>query len=361
MLLMLLVGFLTYKVTLLIHGLTHKDTSSINKEGTVVPQDGTADNVCKNLIYITDDEDNIVGVVLEILNTYTNNLDYITIPRNTQFALSTDLYQKLYAKNNQIPQIISLDKIGTYFDKLDQYAYGKFIVNELIGTELSCYTIIDKETADSVFKKEQRTTRLQTGETYESSVYTIKDSIINSIASEESYSMKEYLAHFYEVANSNLSLQDKQSYAGTYRNVNAEYIYYYTLPGEDHEDCYQADVSLTKSLIEQIINNEAYTKNQEEAQQVEAISSVGKTISLLNGSKITGLAAEYSNKLRNEGYPVSEVGNYTGEVLQNTKIVVSEQGMGQDLLPLFKDAQIEVGTLPLGYDIQIILGVSEKY
>ena len=34
--------------------------------------------------------------------------------------------------------------------------------------------------------------------------------------------------------------------------------------------------------------------------------------------------------------------------------------MGRDLLPLFQNAIIEVGSVPIGFDIQIILGVSEN-
>lgn len=360
MLLMFIVGFATYKLTIGIYKLTHKDGVQTSNQSSVIANDGTADNICKNLIYITDDEENIQGFVLEILNSYTNNLDYVTIPNTTKFALSTELYQKLYAKNDQIPQIISLNNLNTYFDKSTRFAYGKLIVNELLGTELSCYTIINSETADSIFNEETRTILLQTNELVEGSVYVLKDSLIESIEEDESYSMKEYLARFYEVAKSNLSLESKQRYASTYRNVNRDYVYYHIIPGVQQTDYYDADLELTKNLITQLVNNEAYTITQDATQEVDAISSVGLRISLLNGSKITGLASKYSNIIQNAGFSVGEIGNYSGEILQSTKIIVSKEGMGRDLLPLFQDAVIEVGTVPVGYDIQIILGVSEN-
>lgn len=360
MLLMFIVGFATYKLTIGIYKLTHKDGVQTNNQSGQIANDGTADNICKNLIYITDDEENIQGFVLEILNSYTNNLDYITIPNNTKFSLSTELYQKLYAKNDQIPQIISLNNLNTYFDKSTRFAYGKLIVNELLGTELSCYTIINSETADTIFNEETREILLQTDELVEGMVFVLKDSLIESISEDESYSMKEYLARFYEVAKSNLSLGSKQKYASTYRNVNRDYIYYHIIPGIQETDYYDADLVETNNLITKLVNNEAYTITQDATQEVQAISSVGLRISLLNGSKITGLASKYSNIIQNAGYSVSEIGNYSDEILQSTKIIVSKEGMGRDLLPLFNDAVIEVGTLPVGYDIQIILGVSEN-
>lgn len=360
MLLMFIVGFTTYKLTICVYKLTHKDGKQTNSEGYLIANDGTADNICKNLIYITDEEENIQGIVLEILNTYTNNLDYVTIPEDTQFSLSTDLYQRLYAKNEQIPQIISLEKLNSYFDQSTRFVYGEIIINELLGTELSCYTIINSEIADSIFNKETRTIALPTGELVEGSVYVLKDSIIESVAKEESHSMKEYLAKFYEVAKSNLPLQSKQKYASTYRNVNKDYIYYHIIPGVNQMDNYEVDTELTKEYIMQLVNNEAYTITQDAKQNVEPISSVGLRISLLNGSQITGLASQYSSIIQDAGYEIAEIGNYTEDVLQDTKIIVAREGMGSDLLPLFKNAIIEVGTVPIGYDIQIILGVSEN-
>lgn len=360
MLLMFIVGFATYKLTIGVYKITHKDGKQTSNEGNLIANDGTADNICKNLIYITDEEENIQGVILEILNTYTNNLDYVTIPTDTQFSLTTDLYQRLYAKNQQIPQIISLKNLNSYFDNSTRFAYGKLIMNELLGTELSCYTIIDSETAASIFEEETRTIILQTGEQVEGSVYVVKDSIIDSVATEESYSMKEYLARFYEVAKSNLPLDLKQKYASTYRNVNRDYIYYHMIPGVQEIDHYDADMELTKELIAQLVNNEAYTTIQDTNQNVDPISSVGLRISLLNGSQITGLASEYSNIIQNAGFEVTEVGNYTIEIVQDTKIIVTKEGMGRDLLPLFQNAVVEVGSVPIGFDIQIILGVSEN-
>lgn len=360
MLLMFIVGFTTYKLTIGIYKLTHKDGKQTSNGSNTIANDGTADNICKNLIYITDEEENIQGFVLEILNTYTNNLDYVTIPTDTQFPLSTDLYQRLYAKNKQIPQIISLKDLNTYFDKSIRFVYGKLIVNELLGTELSCYTIINSETADSIFSEETRTILLETGELVEGSVYVLKDSIFESIAGAEDYSMKEYLARFYEVAKSNLPLESKQKYASTYRNVNRDYIYYHIIPGVQEIDYYDVDTELTKEFITQLANNDAYTITQDAEQNAEPISSVGLRISLLNGSQITGLASKYSNIIQNAGFGVAEIGNYTDEILQETKIIVAEEGMGRDLLPLFQNAIVEVGSVPIGFDIQIILGVSEN-
>ena len=157
-----------------------------------------------------------------------------------------------------------------------------------------------------------------------------------------------------------MTLANKQKYAQTYRSITSEYIHYYRIPGVEQDDCYGADKELTVSLIQSLLNNEAYTQSQDTDAEASGISSVGLKISLLNGSKITGLATKYSSIVKQAGFEVTEVGNYTQEVLQTTKIIVREEGMGRDLMPLFNEASIEVGTLPVGIDIQVILGVSEN-
>ena len=40
-----------------------------------------------------------------------------------------------------------------------------------------------------------------------------------------------------------------------------------------------------------------------------------------------------------------------------TKIIVKEEGLGKDLLEFVGTANIEVGNLPEGVDIQVLLGI----
>lgn len=93
--------------------------------------------------------------------------------------------------------------------------------------------------------------------------------------------------------------------------------------------------------------------------QPEEISSVGKSISIYNGSRINGLAGRWKEKLTEDGYYIERVDNYS-ETLDNGIILVKEEGMGLDLQrEYFPDAEIQVGTPEDDVDIQIILGKSE--
>ena len=74
-----------------------------------------------------------------------------------------------------------------------------------------------------------------------------------------------------------------------------------------------------------------------------------------------GLAGRARDTLENEGFTISKVSTYKGEQTDYTRIVVKEEGQGQDLLPYFENAVIVVDDLLLGGedDILIILGLGQ--
>lgn len=97
----------------------------------------------------------------------------------------------------------------------------------------------------------------------------------------------------------------------------------------------------------------------EEPTTVEPISSVGHSIEVLNSTDTAGVAAGWQEKLNGEGFTVSQIGNYETEILTSTKIIVSQDGMGQDLVGYFQNATVEVGTISSGVEIQIIIGTED--
>lgn len=97
----------------------------------------------------------------------------------------------------------------------------------------------------------------------------------------------------------------------------------------------------------------------EEPTTAESISSVGLSIEVLNSTDTAGVAAGWQERLNGEGFTVSQIGNYETETLTGTRIIVSQDGMGQDLVGYFQNATVEVGTISSGVDIQIIIGTED--
>lgn len=117
----------------------------------------------------------------------------------------------------------------------------------------------------------------------------------------------------------------------------------------------------TETLPTDATSEEPVTEEptSEEPATVEQISSVGHPIEVLNSTEVAGVAAGWQEKLNNAGFTVSQIGNYEVETLTNSKIIVTQDGMGMDLLEYFPNASIEVGTIDSGAEIQVIVGTSD--
>ena len=159
---------------------------------------------------------------------------------------------------------------------------------------------------------------------------------------------------------SNLTVYNKIGYIESYMKLDSSLYHYWALPGEYNGKLFTVDTASASKFISDIENvTETYTTPQSEEKSVpvkKQVSSKGKKIIILNGSKISGLAAAKQKTLVDAGYTVPKVGDYTQEVLTRTKIIVSKKKWGADLTTYFKDPQLVVGQTPDGYDIEIILG-----
>lgn len=88
-------------------------------------------------------------------------------------------------------------------------------------------------------------------------------------------------------------------------------------------------------------------------------SSAGLSIVVLNGSQVSGLAARTQTKLNLDGFSVEKIGDYTNEVLTQTRIIVKEEGVGRDLAKYFNNPVVMTGDVQEGFDIEIILGTAD--
>ncbi|MCT4598510.1 MAG: LCP family protein [Vallitalea sp.] len=113
---------------------------------------------------------------------------------------------------------------------------------------------------------------------------------------------------------------------------------------------------------QQVDEQEKETEPEPEPEQPQPVSSKGLKIEVLNSTKVTGLAGRTKTKLQNNGFTISNVGNYRKESLVKTKIIIPNEGMGEDLSKFFKDSIIELKPEELtnGIDIRIIIGSNDS-
>lgn len=309
--------------------------------------DVTADEISRNIIYSVDnDKGKIKAIVIEILNTKTGNLDYLTIPVESEITISNDTYQRMCAAGVDAPQIVRLEKISKYFDDDRAYEYGILILEDSLGIDIGYYTKMESSVFDSVFVMSETL-----------GCYQLTDAVKNEAAGyTQADEIEGMIKTWYDKFESNLKVKTKLKYAETYFNVDPQFIYYNVVPGESVGDIYEIDVKEAKKQYKTLLSSPAYTVSQEDA---IAILSIDKNIKVLNGSGVEGIAAAAKSMLAEEGLNVVKIAD-NPEVIEQTIIRVSKEGMGVDLLHFFNDAQIEVGELDEGIDIIIIVGSNDS-
>ena len=297
---LLLTGFVSYKVSLFYFN--ERGVSKNSKASAVIQElygSVAVEDISKNLIYSVDKKSGKVkGLVLEIFNTNTNNMDYITIPANTEITISNELYQKLAKAGCEAPQIIKVSAISKYFSKDTMYEYGELIINDLLGIDISYYTVVEPKTFKRMFEKTQRRETVQEEENAKVqtvNLWTLTEAYMSELRAveKEEKAVKEYIEKAYESCTSNLSVRSKKEYAKDYLRWDIEHTHFHMIPGVVEEDCYRALPEESKALLEQVLGNDSYTVPQDITVSGTEADSREYAIEILNASQVNGLAAKY--------------------------------------------------------------------
>lgn len=364
---LVLVGFASYKVSLFYFN--ERGVSTNSKASKMIQElygNVAVEDISKNLIYNVDKKSGKVkGLLLEIFNTNTSNMDYITIPVNTEITISNELYQKLAKAGCEAPQIIKISAIHKYFSEDTMYEYGELIINDFLGIDISYYTAVEPKAFEKMFKKTKYQEAVPGAEDAKKQtvkVWTLTEDYRAELAAlgTDVKLIEEHIDKAYKHCTSNLPARSKKKYIEDYLKWNADNTYFHIIPGLVEEDCYAPLPEEARTLLEQILGNEAYVGAQErtpESTNESVADSKEYAIQILNGSQVNGLAAKYKTKLEAEGYHVASIGNYKGQAQTESSILVKEEEMGADLLLYIEGGSLSVSeALPEGIDIQIILG-----
>lgn len=343
-------GFISYKITMAYYENFGDagENEALTKYVSELKSDGEAEEVSKNLILGVDTESGkIKKVVIEIMNKNTGNLDYITVPKELQFTVSYELYKKLATANKDVPQIVSIGKIHKYFKDESLYQCAQLLLEDVMDISFSYYTVIPTPVYNAMFCTEKGTGVQKWTKKYEKEMKALK--------TEEDY--KAYFHKYYEKVQSNLTESKKCSYISAYLKGGPKQVAFYKVSGENVGKNFTLSVEETNSLINSILENAAYTEeNQAKQLMDQEKSSIGLSIEILNSTKVNGLASSFRERLVENGMNVTRIGNYNGAMLEETKIIVKEKGYGKDLLKLFHNASVEVGQVSNDVDICVILG-----
>ncbi len=212
------------------------------------------EDISKNLIYCYDKEDHRISrILLEVFNSNGRKLGYISIPLDTKLTMSETLYRKLVVIKPEIPQIIKLSSVTKYLEEKTVFEYGVLMMEDLLGTDISYYTVIPEDLfteifeervilsgtslADFLSEEEAPSKELQTEPAQVFTGQFIKE--IEKLDTKEK--IQAYLEELYPKLTSNLSLQDKINYIESYSELDAEQVSFMRLAGEEQNSGFEMD------------------------------------------------------------------------------------------------------------------------
>lgn len=141
-------------------------------------------------------------------------------------------------------------------------------------------------------------------------------------------------------------------------NTNGKQVAENTTEEITTEEITTEEITTEEITTEEVTTEEVTTEEITTEEEIEEIPSVDKKVIVLNSTSVAGLAKKWSDKLVGSGFSNVIMGNYTSS-LEQTKIYVAEEGMGNDLLEYFPNASIEIGKPDAG-SYKAVNGASDE-
>lgn len=407
---------------------TKKASNENSKQVENMIGEAQIDDCSKNLIYVWNEEKSrISACVLEVFDTEKNSMDYITIPTSGQITISPTMYKKISQVNQEIPQVFTLSKLCSFFDKGDDtaFGYGVLILEDFFDIDVSYYSVVNKEDFEAAFEAKEEevdkngnlegasysnktdtledddnddnssgtdpyahddrfatsdnyadattasdttteygaTTEEPSSATTSVKVQQLKESFLSDAAQyQDADSLKEFVSKQCNNIKSNLDIKNKLSYVEQYLELNSSAIVYHCVPGRYDDKTYVFDIEDATAMFRKCgvdsTNKEDEGDEASDDDDAEGVKSELFNIVILNASRTQGVAAKWSEEMSLEGYNVKQIDNYD-TLLTDSLIIVREEGQGEEFLKYFKNASIQVGTVPSGADAELIIGTND--
>lgn len=348
------VGVLSYYLTMLYYKQTARTERSSTYTHVITVNTG---NESSNLIYGYDKKTKkIKAMVLELFDKNTKNLTYVTIPVNSQVAISQTTYAEFLEASKKAPQLATLADMNDYFSGDVAYEYGIRVLQEAMNVDIGYFTALTSDKFDAYFQKKSE----------EEPLYMPTKTLLDQAEKCTSEGdMEDFIEEKWDELISDATLSQKQKYAESLLGVNREFIHVHGLYGDSNGQSFTINGKKSAKLVNNIWELDAYTSPQtiikgSLCSSSGSASSASCKIQVTNGTGINGLASSYMQKLQGAGYNVIGVGNYVGTKQTTTTIYVKKKKWGKDLLQYFKNATIKVSSdLTNNADIEIILGTED--
>lgn len=372
-----------------------EDSSSASPTVTEVLGNILKDDINTNILVCGVDGDETRTDVIFVVNfdSESGTLKFLSLPRDTYTEVIPEVKQLVKDNGRSIPSVCKLNAVHAYGGDEGMQCLELQLEN-LLGVEIDNYVkfnikafksvvdIIDgvdmyvpqnmyySDPAQDLYINLKEGQQHLDGDTAEQLVrfrkYTNGDlgrievqhqflsAVMQKVTSSETLAKNapKLIKAAFDYLNTDMSVADMLKYVPYIEDINSSDFLMETIPGYPQyingASYYIVDDSAVPETVDEIF----YSGDE------YLTSSKHKNIEVANGGEIMGLAGRVRDVLNDEGFTVDKISTYRGDQTEYTRIIVKENGQGEDLVQYFDNAVIIVDDTLLGgnEDILIILG-----
>ncbi len=308
------------------------------------------------------------------LITYTQDFDL-------GLELLTDYVESLL--NTEIDNYVAvnlesfsylIDEIGgVYFDVPRRMYYNDNYQNLHIDLQAG-YQLLDGDKAEQLIRFRKGDNSMGSYDYPQGDLGRIQvqqdflKALINQVLSKENIvgNLVGLAKTYYNHVTTDISLLNIPNYAQYALKVDINSITTYSLPVEDgrmNSKWYalplDEEIKVLSDKVFYDIEPELEELEEETTQPFDAtLNKDDYTVTILNGSGISGFAGRTSTLLKEEGFNILDIGDYTSTKQENTRLFVNNKDNGEILESYFDEPEI-VYTPNQVEDIIVVLGTKE--
>lgn len=360
-------------------------------------------NMKNTLLFVESSDGEEHYLTLHMMNEKTGAVDLLLVPMHAQVTVGKTMQQKLKEKMPGISGNVSLDDVYRVYGE-ESYDTIADIVEHIMGIQIAGYDVLSQKDFEDIldiapqvayqldyplsYRDEKGILQyLEEGEqnldaekamvvlTYEDGTDKQEsDRLENANKYMESWiegaldsgKGSKIINAIKENAKSN-SERDFTEEEKIWKNLSKDAVTIRILQGAESEGTFIIDSQKARLQLATLIKQSnsydvsnadrdtVYSDSEDDTST--AASSKEYSIELYNAAYVSGLAGRWESYLEDEGYQISLIDNYQDEgPISQTRIIVNREGIGQDLLAYFPNAEITVGEIDTGGDIQIYIG-----
>lgn len=396
-----------YDLRELVLGDTISEIAESNSDDTDSEIDVEIDetDMRNTLMFVDDETTDTEYIVLNMLNTQTYVLDVLLVPANAQVTVGKTVLTDIQEVLSDAEKTVTLSEISRAFGS-QKYDMITEILESVTGISISGYDVMnDDDFMDFLNLVDAVEYQLDYSITYrdDGGVLQVIDEETEELDSEQAMQLIRYLdgtetEETTRLENTSAYLQaylqqlfDENSASTIYKkyvnlissgggrdltdeesmieNLESDNIVVRIMQGSESSGVFSIDSEKVQVQISSLIKQteaadtsdssggDSATDSDDDTGTTSAVDSREYSLELYNSAYVSGLAAEWEEYLEEEGYTITLVDSYQDEgPLSTTRIVVTEEGMGEDLLEYFPNATISVDDIDTGGDIQVYIG-----